>query len=321
MASTAFVPDGAGGDGAVSVSVDVADISQDCDGANCVASASVESVALTVALSFEDQKKKDSTKEYEIVLEKLTAKILELFYAYISQHDDGRNKSYSDLAGYQSAISKLYQDRGMLQPTENVLSTKKFLAGYRRTVADARMSGEMPLTEGKQPFTFEVYMSLCEMAAKDTVHFSVSMYCHLYLILCWNLMARSCSIGGLMYQHMSWSGDALVVTIPKHKGDQEGTACYPKHVYANPLIPAICPILALGVHVLTISYKCVEGTTAAARRNNQLQVNNVFCGKDLENKFSKWLQKCIEGMNIDMKVELGVFDEDLGTHSARKVRW
>ena len=39
----------------------------------------------------------------------------------------------------------------------------------------------------------------------------------------------------------------MVITTPKHKGDQEGDNCYPKHVYANPVKPATCPILSMAL--------------------------------------------------------------------------
>ena len=44
-----------------------------------------------------------------------------------------------------------------------------------------------------------------------------------------------------MYTHMTWIGDALVVNLPKTKGDQEGSKSYPKHMYAvlNQLPPGV----------------------------------------------------------------------------------
>ena len=51
-----------------------------------------------------------------------------------------------------------------------------------------------------------------------------------------------------LFDHIGWSGDAFTVVFPKHKGDQEGEHCLPKHVYANPKSPEICPILAFAVY-------------------------------------------------------------------------
>jgi hypothetical protein len=38
------------------------------------------------------------------------------FYGYISQHEDGANKSVSDLGGYTSALSNEYKVRKIAQP-------------------------------------------------------------------------------------------------------------------------------------------------------------------------------------------------------------
>ena len=54
-----------------------------------------------------------------------------------------------------------------------------------------------------------------------------------------------------MYDHITWNVDAMVFKFPKHKGDQEGRTSIPKHVYANPLNPTICPILAFAVLVFS----------------------------------------------------------------------
>ena len=43
-------------------------------------------------------------------------------------------------------------------------------------------------------------------------------------------MARSASVGAIMYSHISWVGDALQITIPAYKGDQEGANTYPKNM-------------------------------------------------------------------------------------------
>ena len=36
-----------------------------------------------------------------------------------------------------------------------------------------------------------------------------------------------------MNNNITWIGNALVVELPKHKGDQEGKHACPKHVYAT----------------------------------------------------------------------------------------
>ena len=51
-----------------------------------------------------------------------------------------------------------------------------------------------------------------------------------------------------MFQHIIWREDCLVFTLPVSKCDQTGeSVSKEKHVFANPIIPEICPILALSV--------------------------------------------------------------------------
>lgn len=64
------------------------------------------------------------------------------------------------------------------------------------------------------------------------------------------LVSRANSVGNVMLQHVDWKEDSMIITFPKHKGDQTGEGLSnDKHVYANPLMPEICPILALAVLV------------------------------------------------------------------------
>jgi hypothetical protein len=77
----------------------------------------------------------------------------------------------------------------------------------------------MKLTEGKSPITFEGYLFLATLSLNVSTDFNQNIFSHVYLIFCWNLMARSISVAGLMYSHLHWENDALIVTLPKHKGD------------------------------------------------------------------------------------------------------
>jgi hypothetical protein len=183
--------------------------------------------------------------------------IVEEFFGFVSQHENGKMKSISDVGGYCSAIAYLYRLRA-IDSTQTKAKLSEFMSGYKRLVASAKQSGEMPMQEGKQPFTFESYRMLSNIALKQEIEIGTLLFAQLYLVLCWNLMARSCSVASLMYQHITWTDDSLVVTIPRHKGDQEGTNTYPKHVYANPTMPELCPVLSLGLHVLCTTYR-VEG--------------------------------------------------------------
>ena len=67
------------------------------------------------------------------------------------------------------------------------------------------------------------------------------------MVLDWNLIARAENFIGSQINHISFPRDALLFDFGKSKCDQEGDkhTDYPWHFYANPLIPEICPMLAL----------------------------------------------------------------------------
>lgn len=123
---------------------------------------------------------------------------------------------------------------------------------------------------------------------------AVSVACtfaHLYGILCWNLCARSISAGSLMFEHLAWVGDSLTVVYAKSKCDQEGANKYVIHVYANPINPFICPILALAIHVFTMGFRAAGGHNLPIFENCRTATA----------RFSKWLtvlQEKLERCNI-----------------------
>ncbi len=108
-----------------------------------------------------------------------------------------------------------------------------------------------------------------------------------------------------MLAHISWKDDHLCVTSPKSKSDQAGEATYPRAVYANPLQPMICPVLALSI--------CVFTTPIVPTPHPSL-----FCGSNQEGRYGKILQSVISTLPDSEAASLGCKKEEIGTHSGRK---
>eukprot|EP00047_Mylnosiga_fluctuans_P020686 m.95107 g.95107 ORF g.95107 m.95107 type:complete len:554 (+) comp8591_c0_seq2:636-2297(+) len=109
-----------------------------------------------------------------------------------------------------------------------------------------------------------------------------------------------------MYDHFTWRDDRMFVATPKSKGDQDGSRSYLKAVFANPIKPAICPILTLAIYELAKAYRC----TSAKRV--------LFQEKSLMSKFSTWLTAFLK-KGADTLKALGVEDiKTIGSHSLRK---
>ena len=99
-----------------------------------------------------------------------------------------------------------------------------------------------------------------------------------------------------------WQCGCMAVWVCVWTGKQSD----PKHLFANPLQPALCPILSLAVLVFTMGYQ--------GRGDSQL----IFGGSDsTEKRFSEWLRSVL-GDNAEDLIQMGITIADIGTHSLRK---
>jgi hypothetical protein len=53
------------------------------------------------------------------------------------------------------------------------------------------------------------------------------------------------------FGHLEWENDSMVIHFGQMKNVQFGGKQDPKHVFANPIIPENCPILAVGIYYLS----------------------------------------------------------------------
>lgn len=111
---------------------------------------------------------------------------------------------------------------------------------------DADMKQATGKTTGKDALDF----SLMQAAAEAGLQAANALFMVSYLLLCWNIMARTNNISGIVFEHLNWVNDCLEVDCFITKSDQAAKKANQKHVYANPLNPIICPILALAMYLL-----------------------------------------------------------------------
>lgn len=133
--------------------------------------------------------------------------------------------------------------------------------------------------------------------------FQEFIFSHLFMVLCWNLMGRSASVAALNIGHCGWKDDCLTIEYARSKSDRKGHAKgNTKHIYANPEMPEICPILSLAIYCLCFR-KNVSG--------------KLFSGGFAEDRFTKALRKLLL-LILGIASLLGVDVEDIGSHSNRK---
>lgn len=210
---------------------------------------------------------------------------------------DGRDPGVQVYNGARSALKNMYRKKEMPLPERFVIPNEIFFRGLKRKHAKEKQDGERKLHEGKSAMPFKLYERLCKEMLK-----SGNAFAHLYLILSWNLMCRTDNTSSIVMPHLNWENDCLVVFFGKMKNDQEGeTLRDGRHVYANPMNPSVCPILALSIYLMTIP--CGP---------------RLFPGSRQASRFSKQMQRYLK-KNPSLFTDTGILSPDeIGTHSCRK---
>jgi hypothetical protein len=135
-----------------------------------------------------------------------------------------------------------------VQNTENVALAKLY-RGLKKTLVLEQAAGERDMKVGKNAFNFAMYQKIANSYLRTQG--KQGIFGHLFHIFCWNLMCSAGNCVNIMWDHISWSEDALIIKFAHMKNDKFGEEQqYERHIYANPLNPVICPILSLGLYLL-----------------------------------------------------------------------
>ena len=240
------------------------------------------------------------------------AAILGFFGWLIDIKHKEKPAAFSTVRGYKSALVWFYKEKKAILLPETDQGIETLLNGYKRKVADFKLAGKMPVFEGKHHLTYEGYCKLA-LALFTAQPFGRTLFGWPYLLLQWNLIARTATVASIMMEHVSWEGDALLISTPKHKGDQDGVKCFARHLYANPGNPVICPVLGLAVLAFTriLRHDPDEGPQS-------LPNYCLFDGSNNDSRWSELLSSVIGSLpEADVRM-LGAAKRQLGTHSVRK---
>jgi hypothetical protein len=139
-----------------------------------------------------------------------------------SQFDTIRLKFRS----YKSALRWLHIDRDIRFEKDLNAQLDVLIKGYHRTIASLKQTGDVKIQEGRDPLSWRAYRMIAEklLRYKDSKRSPVgSCFAWPFLVIQWNLIARSQTVGAVLFDHISWNADSLLIFVPKHKADQEGT--------------------------------------------------------------------------------------------------
>jgi len=256
--------------------------------------------------------------------------------------------SHSCMGGYKSALKSYYTERGKAFEDPDIPAgnmsldqfCNDFVNSYEKTVADKQERGIMPINEGKSAIPFAGYSRLNKAfidfkpppTTGDTratshtrsgdsgtalrraprtsaVSWSTGLFGFANSTLQWNLLCRSETLDRVHLPHFDWANDSLKVTIIRTKKDLAGASqSKEKHVFANPLNPQLCPILALGLYVLTKD-----------RNRRQNASGKFFEGAEQKHRYANNLRNIIATFpDSVIEIHYGCDRSDLGTHSHRK---
>ena len=167
---------------------------------------------------------------------------------------------------------------------------------------------------GKDPLNFSSYRWICNLLYtnidKSIVvkrdQYQQHVLAHCIFVLSWNLMCRASNCIGVCLSHLEWKDDALGIYFAHMKNDQAAERPRdPRHVYANPTMPEVCPILSLGVYLLCFS--------------PESDASQLFPGAGQYDRYSKILHRLLAQPELTSELAVrGIDPDQIGTHSVRK---
>ena len=225
------------------------------------------------------------------------------FECFISWLQSQGVNGKSTFGTMRSGLVYLFSLSGTQMDVEFAAELKLFYKGLRRSVTRSSHNLNQRLTEGKEPFSFSIYRALNNAMMRATTKDSI--FAHLFLVTSWNLMCRAGNTVSIRHAHLAWREDALTIMFGHMKNDQEGDRPRdPRHLYANPIVPEVCPILALAI------YGAVFGFSQDGR---------LFSGSRQYDRYSKALKRALASPDVNALLRAsGVAVNDFGSHSARK---
>jgi len=105
---------------------------------------------------------------------------------------------------------------------------------------------------------------------------------------------------------MEWMEDCMSIYFSHLENDQSGERKRdPRHIYANPVDPVVCPLAALGMYLDIFS---LTGSKSTA----------LFPGTSQYDRFAKILKGFLQKHREKFEKEFGVNVDNIGVHSIRK---
>ena len=198
----------------------------------------------------------------------------------------------------------------------------RYVKGQARTQAEEETTGlRVRAKRGKDPMPFAVY----DAVAMYLLTKQKDPFAHCFMLMTWNLMCRTNNTCNILISSMQMADDALQVRFSQCKNDQVGEKKFkPRHVYANPTAPHLCPILGLGLLLVVnkADLAVLSGRPAHGPTSEEMPAPKLFPSESREaqkQRFNKLLRKAmLEEEIFRILAERGTTPEHVTAHSLRK---
>lgn len=215
---------------------------------------------------------------------------------------DGSLPGWSVYNANRSALSNLFRDYGQTMNAHLESELTIYFKSLKRRTTAFQQAGDSSIKTGKDPLSYSHYTELCLQSLKQADPRYI--FFHLFLVLSWNLTCRSKNVVTIQLSHIEWHDDGLAIYFAHQKNDQAGDKPRdPRHIFANPLNPSVCPILALGL--FWVLFPGFEG--------------ELFSGGRQYDRYRKTFQDVLRLPEVAADLQRrGIDPTSLGSHSARK---
>jgi len=176
----------------------------------------------------------------------------ELVASYMTTKKDTDNKylSHGTYIDIHPSIVYLITMSNLSPPPEFQDRMTTLLKGLKRTIVKQWVAAGEVLEDGKDAMSHACLKLLCQKFFKgnrDEYHFA-----HLFLLLEWNLIARSNNVSNLHVNDFEFEGNSLLVYLKKTKTDQQGSySRMPYYCFINTVDSYLNLGLVIGVSVLS----------------------------------------------------------------------
>lgn len=167
-------------------------------------------------------------------------------------------------------------------------------------------AGAWATDDSKAALSVQLLRALCTWFLEWQTEDGVFAQC--FLLMTWNLSCRVNNTLHIKMNDIAWRDfDCFTITFAHSKTNQTGEeAKYPRHMFANPVDPVVCPVLSLSFYLTS----CFNSFTVS-------DDSPLFPGAPQENRFSRILKRVLVEHQAEVNA-MGFELDEIGTHSIRK---